>query len=71
MFRFKPLVEEDLILLYQWFQVPHIKKWYARGQHFSFDMIKEKYLPRINPQKSIILLFILMIAPLGISSAIT
>lgn len=48
MFRFKPLVEEDLILLYQWFQVPHIKKWYARGQHFSFDMIKEKYLPRIN-----------------------
>ncbi len=48
MFQFKPLGEEDLKLLHQWFQVPHVKKWYARDQHFSFDMIREKYLPRIN-----------------------
>jgi aminoglycoside 6'-N-acetyltransferase len=48
MFQFKPLKEEDLTLLFQWFQVPHIKKWYARDQHFTFKMIKEKYLPRID-----------------------
>lgn len=48
MFRFKPLGEEDLTLLYQWFQVPHVKKWYAREQHYSLDMIKNKYRSRIN-----------------------
>jgi aminoglycoside 6'-N-acetyltransferase len=44
---FKPLTESDLPLLHDWFQKPHIKKWYARGVQYTFDMIKEKYLPRI------------------------
>lgn len=51
MINFLPLTENDLLLLYQWFQKSHIKKWYARGQHFSLEMIKEKYTPRINNSK--------------------
>ncbi|KTD03474.1 GNAT family N-acetyltransferase [Fluoribacter gormanii] len=46
-FVFKALNESDLILLYHWFQEPTIKQWYARGQSWSFDDIKQKYLPRI------------------------
>jgi aminoglycoside 6'-N-acetyltransferase len=47
---FKPLCEDDLVLLHQWFHKPHIKQWYARGESFTFAMIAEKYLPRIrNP----------------------
>jgi aminoglycoside 6'-N-acetyltransferase len=49
--KFKPLVEGDLPLLHAWFQKPHIKQWYARGENYSLEMIKEKYTPRIlNPQ---------------------
>ncbi len=44
----KFLSEADLPLLYDWFQKPHIKQWYARGEDYSLDMIKEKYLPRIQ-----------------------
>ena len=48
---FKPLTENDLPLLFTWFQKPHIKQWYARGEKYTLDMIREKYLPRIlNPQ---------------------
>lgn len=48
---FKPLTENDLPLLHAWFQKPHIKEWYARGEKYTIDMIKEKYLPRIlNPE---------------------
>ena len=45
---FKPLCEDDLVLLHQWFQVPHVKEWYARGVTFSLEMIREKYLPRLS-----------------------
>ena len=44
---FSPLTEEDLYLLYKWFQIPHIKKWYARELEYSYEMIRNKYLPRI------------------------
>src|SRR3990167_2530395 len=48
---FKPLHEDDLTLLHQWFQKPHIKQWYARGELFTIEMIIDKYLPRIrNPE---------------------
>ncbi|WP_454782569.1 GNAT family N-acetyltransferase [Legionella sp. WA2022007384] len=46
-FIFKPLTENDLMLLYHWFQEPVINQWYARGQSWSFENIKQKYLPRI------------------------
>lgn len=45
---FKKLEENDLALLHQWFQIPHVLKWYARGKSFSFDEIQQKFLPRIN-----------------------
>jgi len=45
---FIPLKENELGLLYQWFQVPHVKQWYARGVEFTLDMIRDKYLPRID-----------------------
>lgn len=49
----KPLAENDLSLLYDWFQIPHIKQWYARDKYYSLEMIKEKYLPRILHPESI------------------
>lgn len=49
----KPLTESDLPLLHDWFQKPQIKKWYARGECYSLEMIKEKYLPRIHNPESI------------------
>lgn len=45
---FKKLSENDLILLYHWFQIPHILKWYARNTTFTIADIKNKYLPRID-----------------------
>lgn len=45
---FKPLTEADLPLLYQWFQVPHVKEGYARGEAYTLEMIGDKYLPRIH-----------------------
>lgn len=50
---FKSLTENDLPLLFTWFQKPHIKKWYARGEEYTFDMIKKKYLSRIIDSESI------------------
>lgn len=46
-FKFKPLHENDLVLLHQWFQEPTIHQWYARRKHWSLEEIKEKYEPRI------------------------
>lgn len=40
--------EEDLHLLHQWFQIPLVLKWYARGESYSLKIIQEKYLLRIN-----------------------
>lgn len=50
---FKLLTENDLPLLHAWFQKPHIQQWYARGESYTLDMIKEKYLPRILHPESI------------------
>lgn len=46
--QFKRMDGEDLHLLHQWFQIPHVSKWYARGESYSLKMIQEKYLLRIN-----------------------
>ena len=48
MIYFKPLHEDDLQLLYQWFQEPTINQLYARGQAWSFKDIENKYLPRLT-----------------------
>ncbi|HLB42375.1 MAG TPA: GNAT family N-acetyltransferase [Gammaproteobacteria bacterium] len=51
---FKPLTENDLPLMFNWFQKPHVKQWYARGENYTLDMIREKYLPRILHPESIL-----------------
>jgi aminoglycoside 6'-N-acetyltransferase len=51
--QFKPLIQEDLNLMFRWFQEPIIKQWYARGQQFSLDDIKNKYLGRILGQEHV------------------
>jgi GNAT superfamily N-acetyltransferase len=45
---FKKLQETDVVLLHQWFQIPHVLKWYAREKAYTFKEIQEKYLPRIK-----------------------
>jgi aminoglycoside 6'-N-acetyltransferase len=45
---FKKMNAKDLKLLHQWFQIPHVLKWYARDEKYTFEMIQEKYLSRIN-----------------------
>lgn len=45
---FRPLHQEDLQLLYQWFQEPTINRLYARGQRWSLEDIENKYLPRLT-----------------------
>ncbi len=52
-FEFKPLQEKDLELLYLWFQESTIKQSYTRGQSFTRDDIKNKYLPRITGQENV------------------
>jgi|JI10StandDraft_1071094.scaffolds.fasta_scaffold19598_5 aminoglycoside 6'-N-acetyltransferase len=51
--QFKPLHENDLILLHQWFQEPLINQHYARNKVWSFEEISAKYLPRIQSQEKI------------------
>lgn len=50
---FVPLAEKHLALLHQWFQIPHVKKWYARDVSYTPEMIEGKYLPRIKDKKKI------------------
>lgn len=50
---FTPLRKSDLSLLYQWFQEPLIKQWYARGKSFSQSDIEQKYLSHIQGKASI------------------
>lgn len=45
---FKKLNENDIKLLHQWFQIPHVLKWYARDEKYTLEMIEEKYRQRIN-----------------------
>lgn len=53
LFEFRPLREKDLELMHQWFQEPTIKQSYARGQHFTYENIQNKYLPRIVGQENV------------------
>ena len=46
--KFKKMLATDLKLLHLWFQLPHVLKWYARDEQYTFEMLEEKYLPRIN-----------------------
>lgn len=45
-FTFRPLTEEDLPLLREWLNWPHLQEWWREGE-VSLDGLREKYLPRI------------------------
>lgn len=47
---FKKLKEKDLTKLHEWFQVPHVLKWYAKEKNYTLKEIQEKYLPRITDE---------------------
>ena len=53
MITFCPLTLGDLSLILKWFQKPHVKQWYCRGEDYPYDRIYEKYAPRINDAKRI------------------
>lgn len=53
MFKFKTLNQNDLTLIYQWFQEPSINQWYARGKYWSLEAIREKYEPRLLGQENV------------------
>lgn len=53
MFKFKTLNQDDLTLIYQWFQEPSINQWYARGKPWSLEAIREKYEPKILGQENV------------------
>lgn len=43
---FKPLSTDDLQQLHKWFLSDHIIEWYSKKK-WTFDELKDKYLPRI------------------------
>ena len=45
---FRPLVEDDLALLFNWMARPHVRKWYAPEPR-SFMEVMAKYGPRVDP----------------------
>ena len=53
MIYFKPLQEDDLRVLYEWFQEPTINQLYARGQSWSLKDIENKYLSRLREQDNV------------------
>jgi aminoglycoside 6'-N-acetyltransferase-1b/aminoglycoside 6'-N-acetyltransferase-2 len=44
---FKPLREEDLSMLCEWLNRPHLQQWW-REEEISLAGVREKYLPRIS-----------------------
>lgn len=46
--KFNKLTEEHLELLYEWFNLPSVNKWYARSKDWSLEDIRNKYFPRIE-----------------------
>ena len=50
---FMPLKIEDLDLLFNWFQAPIVKKWYAKDLDFTKEDLLKKYSPRISGQENI------------------
>jgi aminoglycoside 6'-N-acetyltransferase len=45
---FRPLRERDLPTLYSWRQEPHVREFVQR-QPPAWEEIRDKYLPRLNP----------------------
>ena len=48
-FRFLPLVEQDIPLLWEWMNRPHVAEWWDGA--ISLEVVREKYLPRTNESR--------------------
>lgn len=44
---FRPLGENDLLLMFQWLRDPDVSRWYGRAPE-TLAEVEAKYLPRIN-----------------------
>ena len=45
-FSFRSMQEEDLPLMLEWLNRPHLQAWWSEGEK-SLDGVRDKYLPRI------------------------
>jgi aminoglycoside 6'-N-acetyltransferase len=43
---FRPMVAEDLPLLHEWLQRPHVRRWYL--DHGPYEEVVDRYLPSIE-----------------------
>ena len=50
-FAFHPLTEQDLPLLTEWLNRPHLHEWWRFGK-VHLTEVREKYLPRIFDEDS-------------------
>lgn len=44
---FRPLMEADLPLLFEWLNRPHLQQWW-RSKEVSLEEVREHYLPRVS-----------------------
>lgn len=43
---FRPMVADDLLLLHEWLERPHVRRWWGKSR--TFDGVVEHYLPAIE-----------------------
>jgi len=48
MITFRKVMESDFLCMYQWLQLPHVKKYWYANDNFSFEETCEKYRLRLN-----------------------
>ncbi|HEU0303224.1 MAG TPA: GNAT family N-acetyltransferase [Gaiellaceae bacterium] len=47
-FRFRPMTAEDLPLMHEWIQRPHVRRWWSER---SYEDVVERYLPAIEGER--------------------
>lgn len=50
-FSFRPLTENDLPMLAEWLNRPHLQQWWRSGE-IALKQVRKKYLPRIFHEDS-------------------
>lgn len=62
-FHFEPLTEDDVPLLFDWLNRPHVAEWWDGP--VSFSQVREKYLPRLGGGTVSPYLACLNVVPIG------
>jgi RimJ/RimL family protein N-acetyltransferase len=55
---FRALEREDLPLMHEWLQRPHVRRWW--DEHASYQLVVEHYLPAIEGRRAVDLYLILL-----------